>query len=158
VSPRFAINMVQTFISKSFRKIENKNGSKFSPCLTPFSHLKKSDLQLLYTTHDLMLSYIFNIKQYQGVNLLPFLFSIFLNDLESYLQSKDVSGLITLSEEIENQLNVYLKLFVILYADDTVIMSETKEDLQKQLDVFSEYCKFWQLKVNVEKTKILFFF
>jgi hypothetical protein len=27
-----------------------------------------------------------------------------LNDLESYLQSKDVSGLITLSEEIENQL------------------------------------------------------
>ena len=47
--------------------------------------------------------------------------------------------------------------FVILYADDTVIMSETKEDLQKQLDVFSEYCKFWQLKVNVEKTKILVF-
>ena len=90
----------------------------------------------------------------QGENLSSFLFSIFLNDLESYLQSKDVSGLTTLSEEIENQLNVYLKLFVILYADDTVIMSETKEDLQKQLDVFSEYCKFWQLKVNVEKTKI----
>ena len=63
----------------------------------------------------------------------------------------------TLAEEIENQLNIYLKLFVILYADDTVIMSETKEDLQKQLDVFSEYCKFWQLKVNVEKTKILVF-
>ena len=41
-----------------------------------------------------------------------------------------------LLEEIENQLNVYLKLFVIMYADDTVIMSETKEDLQKQLDVF----------------------
>jgi hypothetical protein len=30
----------------------------------------------------------------QGENLFPFLFSIFLNDLESYLQSKDVSGLI----------------------------------------------------------------
>jgi hypothetical protein len=37
-------------------------------------------------------------------------------------------------------------------------MSETKEDLQKQLNVFSEYCKFWQLKVNVEKSKILVFF
>jgi hypothetical protein len=46
----------------------------------------------------------------QGENLFPFLFSIFLNDLESYLQSKDVSGLTTLSEKIENQLNVYLKL------------------------------------------------
>ena len=86
-----------------------------------------------------------------------FLFSIFLSDLESYLQSKDVSELTTLSKEIENQLSVYLKPFVILYADNTVIMSETKEDLQKQLDVFSEYCKFWQLKVNVEKTKILVF-
>ena len=55
-----------------------------------------------------------------------------------------------------NQLNVYLKLFVILYADDTVIMSETKEDLQKQLDVFSEYCKFWQLKAT-KKLKFWFF-
>ena len=62
-----------------------------------------------------------------------------------------------LLEEIENQLNVYLKLFVIMYADDTVIMSETKEDLQKQLNVFSEYCKYWQLKVNVEKNKIFVF-
>ena len=82
---------------------------------------------------------------------------MFLSDLESYLQSKDVGGLTTLSEEIENQLNVYLKLFVILYADNTVIMSETKEDLQKQLDVFSEYCKFWQLKVKVKKLKFWFF-
>jgi hypothetical protein len=36
-------------------------------------------------------------------------------------------------------------------------MSETKEDLQKQLNVFSEYCKYWQLKVNVEKNKIFVF-
>ena len=41
--------------------------------------------------------------------------------------------------------------------DDTVIMSATKEDLQKQLNVFSEYCKYWQLKVNVEKNKIFVF-
>jgi predicted site-specific integrase-resolvase len=65
--------------------------------------------------------------------------------------------LTTLSEEIENQLNVYLKLFVILYADDTVIMLETKEDLQKQINVFSEYCKYWQLKVNVEKINFFVF-
>jgi hypothetical protein len=37
---------------------------------------------------------------------------MFLSDLESYLQSKDVGGLTTLSDEIENQLNVYLKIFV----------------------------------------------
>jgi hypothetical protein len=36
-------------------------------------------------------------------------------------------------------------------------MLETKEDLPKQLKVFSEYCKYWQLKVNVEKSKIFVF-
>ena len=36
-------------------------------------------------------------------------------------------------------------------------MLETKEDLQKQINVFSEYCKYWQLKVNVEKSKIFVF-
>ena len=33
----------------------------------------------------------------------PFLFSIFLNDLESYLQSKDVSGLTTLSYTVRRR-------------------------------------------------------
>jgi hypothetical protein len=50
------------------------------------------------------------------------------------------------------------KLFVLLYADDTVIMAESREDLQAQLNVFGEYCKKWKLKVNAEKTNIFIFF
>ena len=50
-----------------------------------------------------------------------------------------------------------MKLFVLLYADDTVIMAESREDLQAQLNVFGEYCKKWKLKVNAEKTKIFIF-
>jgi hypothetical protein len=45
-----------------------------------------------------------------------------------------------------------------LYADDTVIMAESREDLQAQLNVFGEYCKKWKLKVNAEKTNIFIFF
>jgi hypothetical protein len=35
-----------------------------------------------------------------------------------------------------NKLDIYLKLFIILYTDDTVILSESESDLQEQLDAF----------------------
>ena len=36
----------------------------------------------------------------------------------------------------------------------TVIMAESREDLQTQLKVFGEYCQKQKLKVNVEKNFI----
>ena len=39
----------------------------------------------------------------------------------------------------EENLNMYLKPFVLLYADDTVIMAESREDLQAQFNVSGEY-------------------
>ena len=57
----------------------------------------------------------------------------------------------------ESELDVYLKLFVLLYADDTVIMSESTEDMQKKLNVFNDFFKKWKLKVNAEKSKVLVF-
>jgi hypothetical protein len=50
----------------------------------------------------------------QGENLPPFLFSLFLNDLETFLEAKNVTGLESISGDLENQLNIYLKLFIIL--------------------------------------------
>ena len=50
-----------------------------------------------------------------------------------------------------------MKLFIILYADDTVILSESESDLQAQLVAFHEYCLTWKLKVNIDKTKIVIF-
>jgi hypothetical protein len=47
------------------------------------------------------------------------------------------------SNEIETQLGIYLKLFVILYADDTVLMAESSADLQNQLNSFQDYCSIW---------------
>jgi hypothetical protein len=93
----------------------------------------------------------------QGENLFPFLFSLFSNDLETFLQAKNVTDLESISSELEHQLNIYLKLFIILYADDTVILSESESDLQAQLDAFHEYCLTWKLKDNIDKTKIVIF-
>ena len=49
-------------------------------------------------------------------------------------------------------------MFALLYADDTVLMSETSDGLQTLLNNFYEYSKLWKLKVNIDKTKMMFFF
>jgi hypothetical protein len=66
---------------------------------------------------------------------------MYLNDLEQFLNDRNVNGLTSITEDFEIELDVYLKLFVLLYADDTVIMSESKEDMQNQLNVFNDFCK-----------------
>jgi hypothetical protein len=43
------------------------------------------------------------------------------------LEKENLPGLKTISEKIEENLNIYLKLFVLLYADDTVIMAESQK-------------------------------
>ena len=56
-----------------------------------------------------------------------------------------------------DDISMYLKLWVILYADDTVLLSDNKDDLQLALNVFSNYCLQWKLQVNIKKTKIVVF-
>jgi hypothetical protein len=52
---------------------------------------------------------------------------------------------------------VYVKMSILLYADDTVLFAKSAEGLQNALNAFHTYCKQWKLNVNVDKTKILFF-
>ena len=45
-----------------------------------------------------------------------------------------------------------------LWADDIVIVSETREGLQRCLNNLSNYyCKEWKLEVNLKKTKTIIF-
>ena len=93
----------------------------------------------------------------QGENLSPFLFSIFMNDLEDYLEQHGVTGIICETQDEEDLVVTYFKLFLLLYADDTVIISETSDCLQKALNIFELYCKEFKLSVNINKTKIVIF-
>jgi hypothetical protein len=76
-----------------------------------------------------------------GRKLTPFFFSIFLNDLEDLFRQLDGELLKIIQEKLENELHIFYKYFVILYADDTVILSETKEGMQQALDIFESYCE-----------------
>lgn len=98
-----------------------------------------------------------NIGLKQGENCSPFLFALYLNDLEEFLASKNVDCLSKLHELCWDSIGIYVKMFVILYADDTVLMSETPEGLQLMLDKFQEYCENWKLTVNTQKTKLVIF-
>ena len=83
----------------------------------------------------------------QGECLSPFLFSIYLNDIEAEFVHSNCKGV---------DISV-LKIFLMLYADDIVIFAEDQACLQEGLDVLFTYCKKWKLKVNVNKTKIMVF-
>ena len=83
----------------------------------------------------------------QGECLSPFLFSMLINDLENELIVKGVEGL---------DLH-FIKIFLLMYADDIVLFSETEDGLQSGLNVLHDYCQKWKLTVNTQKTKIVIF-
>ena len=83
----------------------------------------------------------------QGECLYPFLFSMFINDLESMFVEKGANGI---------DFNMF-KLFLILYADNIVLFANSIQDLQNTLDLLYKYCNKWKLRVNVAKTKIMIF-
>ena len=85
------------------------------------------------------------------------MFSIFLNDLEEYFIENNIDGLEKISSICQESLLIYIKLFLIVYADDTVLMSETPEGSQKTLTAFENYYNNWKLKLNTSQTKVVVF-
>ena len=51
----------------------------------------------------------------------------------------------------------YDNMNALAYADDIILLSTTKEGLQKALDVTQKYCQDWRLKINHQKTKCMTF-
>ena len=42
-------------------------------------------------------------------------------------------------------------------ADNLIILSESKEDLQKQIGNLKNYCTKWRLQINEKQTKVMIF-
>jgi len=69
-----------------------------------------------------------------------------LNDIEQYLLSRNNCNI-----SIEDmELDIYIQIIVLLYAEDTVLFARSEPDILTLLDSFIEYCETWMLDVNVD--------
>ena len=101
--------------------------------------------------------FLSNIGVRQGENLSPLLFNLFLNDVEDYLRVNGAQGIFCSSHDKDETIVTFLKMFVLLYADDTVILSDSAESLQNALNIYAQYCETWKLTVNLDKSKVMIF-
>ena len=85
----------------------------------------------------------------QGDVCSPLLFSLFINELALEIMQKGRHGL-TLTPDV-------LEMFILLFADDIVLMSETVVGLQVQLNNLHNAATKLELKVNLDKSNIIVF-
>ena len=73
----------------------------------------------------------------------------FLRWLREFLRQYQVSAI---KLDVNNEeVMIFLKLFLLLYADDTLLFSDNVVNMQQALSVFENYCKEWKLTVHTEK-------
>ena len=55
-------------------------------------------------------------------------------------------------------INVWdIQICVMLYADDLVLLAESEQNLQTQMNSLGTYANIFQMEVNQKKTKVLIF-
>ena len=115
-----------------------------------------------YVKQQSMISGIFacNMGVRQGENLSPLLFALFLNDFEISLRNK-YNGLTTLRDLSRiigsENIDFFINMYTLLYADDTLVFAESPTQLQLALDEVGNYCHKWGLSINQLKTKVVIF-
>ncbi len=130
----------------------NINGKLFNVVRNLYQNVK-SCITLNGTNSEYFESFI-GVRQ--GENLSPLLFALFIEDMESYLLGQGAAAL-KIGGENETIFNNMVKLLLLLYADDTVVLADTEHGLQLALDALGNYCNKWKLKVNVSKSKVMVF-
>ncbi len=78
----------------------------------------------------------------QGDSLSPLLFSLYINDIKTCISANCTT---------------FDKIDMLMFADDLIIMSETRQGLQIKLDKLYDYCKARYMSVNISKSKIVVF-
>ena len=82
----------------------------------------------------------------QGCNLTPMLFNIYVNDLIEELQNDDCDPVI-----INN-----CSISCLMYADDLLVLSESREGLTASLNKLDTFSNKWKLTISEKRPKLWF--
>ena len=83
----------------------------------------------------------------QGCVLSPTLFNLYVNDLKTYLDKENTEPPMLNNTPVNS----------LLYADDLVLISTSKDGLQRGLNTLYTFCSNWKLDVNIQKTQAMIF-
>ena len=100
----------------------------------------------IVNSHSLSNAFPSNVGVFQGDNLRPNLFNLYINGL---IDDFDHSC----SPVLLGQKHISC----LFYADDLVLLSESQEGIQNCLNKTWEYCKSWGLEINYTKSKAMIF-
>ena len=84
-----------------------------------------------------------NVGLKQGCNMSPILFNLFVSNINEIFDVR-FCQLVSLGN---------IKLSNLLYADDLILISETKTGLQSCLDNLQEYYQKWKLRSTIKRQK-----
>ena len=93
----------------------------------------------------LILSSLTGVRQ--GCNLSSMFYNLFVNDIFDLFDNAKCDPV-----KLRNKL-----IHCLMYADDLLILSETKNGLTESLERLGNYAKNWKLKINAKKTNIIVF-
>ena len=82
-------------------------------------------------------NFLCNMGVRQGENLSPFLFAFYVNDIESKLLEYNCNFLDFGHDLIDS----YLKLLVLMYADNTIILCDSERGMRQTLTALNNYWK-----------------
>ena len=96
-------------------------------------------------SNDISSSFSCPIGLRQGCKLSPILFSMYINELHTFLENQNTRGVQLFPDITE--------IFMLMFADDVGLISDTIFGLQRQLNGLQNFCEMNKLTVNVEKKR-----
>lgn len=84
----------------------------------------------------------------QGCVLSPLLYAFFINGLVKEINRANLGIVIGSAGQ---------KLSALLYADDIVLVTDTRQKLQQMLDIVTNYAKKWRFELNPKKSEVVVF-
>ena len=120
---------------------ENVNGKILNVIRNMYRNVKSC----VMLNQNVSNAFVCNVGVRQGENLSPLLFAFYVNDLENYLLEHNCNYL-----NFDDSLDTYLKLLVLMYADDTIILCDSCHAPSHQTYLLSFLTLLFEGKMNLK--------